>query len=150
MELVAGTLGGLAFGAAGGYLLLQSCLAEAEGLEALACIFSGLLGYAIGLPIGSTIGVNAAGALLGVRGNLILSFLGAIGGELLGTGVFVLAVSLSGDLPETLGLIIVFGVVPLLSSAGATLGFNAGARLAEPMETSMELEVPISAPQLAP
>jgi len=126
-ELVAGTVGGAAFGVGGGVLLLFSCLAEAEGFGALACIGAAVIGYVAGVPVGATLGVNVAGSLSGVRGNSLLSGLGAVGGEALGLGITALIAEGTGGLPEPIGWTMFLGVIPLLSSAGATWGYNVGA-----------------------
>jgi hypothetical protein len=127
-ELIAGTVGGAAFGVGGGAIMLFSCLAEAEGFGALACIGAAVIGYALGVPVGATLGVNVAGSLSGVQGNLLLSALGAVGGEALGLGITALVAQGAGGLPEPLGWTMFLGVIPFLSSAGATWGYNVGAQ----------------------
>ena len=131
-ELLGGTLGGALFGVGGGYLAAVSCLADAQGLGALACIVAAMLGYVAGLPVGVTLGVNAVGSLSGVQGNVLLSALGAVLGEAAGLGLVALVSNAMGDLPEAVGWTLILGAVPFLSSVGATLGYNVGARMASP------------------
>lgn len=130
-ELIAGTVGGAALGAAGAYILASTCRPD-QGLGTLICLAAAaMIGYVIGVPIGSTMGVNIAGALSGVRGNFLLSVLGAILGEAIGIGI----AEVFGEPSESVGVIMALGVIPFLSSAGATLGYNVGAQMA--METQV-------------
>lgn len=135
LELVAGTVGGAGFGLAGAYLAAAACLAQAEGWEGFACIGFAVLGYLIGVPVGSTVGVNIAGLLFGVHGNVLLSALGAIGGEVAAIGFAALIVGVADGLPESVNIAMFLAVIPFASSAGATLGFNVGARAA-PLPTN--------------
>ena len=128
-ELIAGTLAGAASGVAGAYLFAVSCVAHAEGWAALACFAAAALGYIVGVPVGSVVGVNVAGSLSGVRGNFLLSVLGGIGGGAVGLGFAGLLAKVFDGLPESASLAIFLGVVPFLSSAGATLGYNVGAQM---------------------
>ncbi len=135
LELIAGTVGGAGFGLAGAYLASVACLAQAEGWEGLACIGFAALGYLIGVPVGSTVGVNIAGLLSGVHGNVLLSALGAIGGEVAAIGFAALIAGAADGLPESVNIAMFLGVIPFASSAGATLGFNVGAQTA-PLPTN--------------
>ncbi len=136
VEILGGTLGGAAFGVAGGVIAFVTCIGEAQGFEALGCAILAVFGYMIALPIGSTLGVNVAGSLAGVQGHLFLSALGAVLGEGVGLGIAVLVINAFEDLPEPLGWGLFLGVVPLMSSIGSTLGYNVGARVRPPNETS--------------
>jgi hypothetical protein len=127
-ELIAGTVGGAALGVAGALILSHACLAQAVGWEALACIGAVALGYVIGVPIGSTVGVNVAGSLSGVQGNVLLSALGAIGGEFVGLGFSIIFSPLFEDSGST-GVFAALVVIPFLSSVGATVGYNVAAQM---------------------
>lgn len=149
LEILGGTLGGAAFGVAGGAIAFVTCIGEAQGFEALGCAILAVFGYMIALPIGSTLGVNVAGSLAGVRGHTFLSALGAVLGEAAGLGIASVAINAFDDLPEPLGWGLFLGVVPLMSSLGATLGYNVGARVRPPSEAS-ETPVPRAAYALTP
>lgn len=136
VELIAGTLGGATLGIGGFLVAFSTCAADVEDVEgwgaigaAIACAAFGVLGYAIGVPVGATAGVNLAGSLSGVQGNFLLSALGAVGGDIVGLGLSGLVASMSEEMPDALAALLVLGVVPLSSSAGATLGYNVGARM---------------------
>jgi len=128
-ELIAGTLGGAVVGVGSGYAATVACASQAEGWAALACIGYGVLGYLIGVPIGSTVGVHLAGSAWGIDGNTWLCVLGAVGGE---AGGLLIASGISSlyddDPPEAFLVFSFLGVTPFASSAGATWGFNVGAR----------------------
>jgi len=119
-EFLAGTLGGYAGAALGAYTLSWAfSLGGATGWDALARVILGaFLGFAGGTIVGSGLGVIAAGSLLGVEGNVGLCFLGAAAG----TGV-VFGIGIALDIPET-----VLPFAPPIAAAGATAGFNVGAR----------------------
>lgn len=118
-EFLAGTLAAYAGGIIGAYTLSAAFAAGAQGWGALAAaILGAVLGYTGGTILGSSLGVIGAGALLGVEGNVGLCFLGAAGG----TGVMV-GIGLAFEFPET-----VFLLAPPVAAAGATAGFNVGAR----------------------
>lgn len=136
LEVLGGTLGGAAFGVAGGAIAFVTCIGEAQGFEALGCAILAAFGYAIALPIGSTLGVNVAGSLAGVQGRVLLSALGAVLGEAAGLGIAALVINAFDDLPEPLGWGLFLGVVPLMSSVGAALGYNVGARVRPPGEAA--------------
>ena len=129
-ELAAGTLGGAVLGVGGAYVATVACASEAEGWAVLACIGYGVLGYLVGVPVGSAVGVHVAGSAWGVEGNTWLSLLGAVGGEagglLSSSGLGALG---GEEPPEALQIVSLLGLTPLASSAGATWGFNVGARL---------------------
>jgi hypothetical protein len=93
--------------------------------------------------------VNVAGSLASVQGHIFLSALGAVLGEAAGLGIASLVINAFDDLPEPLGWGLFLGVVPLMSSAGATLGFNVGARVRPPSEAS-ETPFPRAAYALTP
>ena len=133
-ELAAGTLGGAVVGGGTAYLAAAICAADADGWEALACIAYGALGYVVGLPIGTTVGVHIAGAAWGVDGNTLLSVLGAIGGEAGGLLITSGLGALQDDPPEAFQVLAFLGLTPLASSAGATWGFNVGATLSRNSE----------------
>lgn len=118
-EFLAGTLGGYAGAAIGAYTLSWAFSLGATGWDALARVILGaFLGFAGGTIVGSSLGVIAAGSLFGVEGNVGLCFLGAAAG----TGV-VFGIAIALDIPET-----VLPFAPPIAAAGATAGFNVGAR----------------------
>lgn len=132
-ELFWGTLGGVVF-SVGGFLgtfalCMASVSAEDEaGWAALGCALLAIYGYAIGMPIGTTLGVSWAGARAEVQGSVWLSALGAVLGEALGLGIFIgIADALKG--PDELLISLVVGFVPFMSALGATLGYNLGAKV---------------------
>lgn len=138
-EVVAGTLGGAVLGVGSAYVATLACASQAEGWAALACIGYGVLGYLVGVPVGSTVGVHLAGSAWGIEGNTWLSVLGAVGGEAGGLLVASGLGALSGDEPpEALQVVSLLGLTPLASSAGATWGFNVGARLSTERESRLD------------
>ena len=128
-ELAAGTLGGAVVGVGTAYVATAVCASQADGYAALACIGYGLLGYLVGVPVGATVGVHWAGSAWGVEGNTWLSALGAVGGE---AGGLLIAGGLGAlyedDPPAALIAVAYLGWTPFASSAGATWGFNVGAK----------------------
>jgi len=118
-ELVVGTLTGYAGGLAGAFLLTAALTTGAEGWGVLgAAILGTVLGYTGGAALGASFGVAMTGWLLGVEGNIGLCFLGGAGGAGLVFGVGV-AVELQP----------LFWLLPPAAAAGATAGFNVGARV---------------------
>ena len=146
-ELFWGTLSGIGIGVGGTLLGFAIAAPICSGIttgagDPLSGLFAniicmgigGTIGYVIGVPVGTTVGVNITGELSGVKGNLPLSILGAIGGE--GVGVVVSIpvsqVPLVNLLMSTVG-------IPFLSSAGATLGYNLDAQMVQETENSVGL-----------
>lgn len=118
-EFLAGTLGGYAGAVIGAYTLSWAFSLGATGWDSLArVIFGAFLGFAGGTVVGSSLGVIAAGSLLGIEGNIGLCFLGAAAG----TGA-TFGVGISLGIPET-----ILPFAPPLAAAGAIAGFNVGAR----------------------
>ncbi len=118
-ELVGGVLGGYAGGALGALALSWALSVGYTGWEALARVIVGAyLGFFGGSIAGASLGVIGVGTLLGIEGNVPLAVLGAATGTGLSFGI-----GFSLQVPE---MVLPFG--PLLSAAGATAGFNVGAR----------------------
>lgn len=118
-ELVMGTLAGYAGAVTGASVLVAVLTAGAEGWGVLgAAILGTVLGYTGGAALGASFGVMTAGSLLGVEGNIGLCFLGGAGGAGLMIGLRVAT--------EFQPL---FWLLPPAAAAGATAGFNVGARV---------------------
>jgi len=118
-ELVMGTLAGYAGAVTGASVLVAVLTAGAEGWGVLgAAILGTVLGYTGGAALGASFGVMTAGSLLGVEGNIGLCFLGGAGGAGLMIGLRVAT--------EFQPL---FWLLPAAAAAGATAGFNVGARV---------------------
>ncbi|MCX7750232.1 MAG: hypothetical protein N2320_01490 [Candidatus Bipolaricaulota bacterium] len=119
LEFVGGAVGGYAGGALGALALSWALSRGYTGWESLVRVILGAyLGFFGGSIAGASLGVIGVGTLLGVEGNVGLTVLGAAVGTGLSFGIgFTLQV------PEA---VLPFG--PLLSAAGATAGFNVGAR----------------------
>lgn len=136
LELLLGTLGGAAGGVLGFFGGFTLCMASGEdstGWGSLFCALLGVYGYAAGVPVGATLGVNLTARAMGVEGSLLGSVLGAVVG--FGAGVLVLtAVYEASQGDDTLLLGTAVTVVPFLSALGATLGYNVGARVRTPEE----------------
>ncbi len=121
-EFLAGTLGGYAGAVIGAYTLSWAFASGATGWDALArAILGAFLGFTGGTVVGSSLGVIVAGSLFGIDGNIGLCFLGAAAG----TGV-ALGIGISLQIPEN-----VLPFAPPLAAAGATAGFNVGAKARE-------------------
>ncbi len=119
-EFLAGTLAGYGGAFVGAVTLSWAFSAGATGWDALGrAILGAFLGFAGGTILGSSLGVITAGALLGIEGNVALCFLGASGG----TGV-AFGLGLGLGIPET-----ILPLAPPIAAAGATAGFNVGARV---------------------
>ncbi len=140
-ELLIGTIGGAALGFGAAFALGEICLSQTTGLDSIGCIGAFILGYMMGVPTGSIIGVNWAGSQSGVEGNLFLSILGGIGGSALGmlTATTVNA-AFEESASEVVSLALFLGVAPFMASLGATWGFNAGAELAPAQESLLGTE----------
>ena len=118
-ELVMGTLAGYAGAVTGASVPVAVLTAGAEGWGVLgAAILGTVLGYTGGAALGASFGVMTAGSLLGVEGNIGLCFLGGAGGAGLMIGLRVAT--------EFQPL---FWLLPPAAAAGATAGFNVGARV---------------------
>lgn len=87
-------------------------------------------GYAIGVPIGATIGVALIGYFSQVSGNLWLAAVGAVVGEAVSIPPLLYASSLlQGQVDANVFMgTSIFLVIPVASSLGATMGFNMGVR----------------------
>lgn len=128
-EVLGGWLGGVGGGIGGfflGFFLCLGSLGDAPGLAGLGCLVGGGgLGYLIGTPVGSTLGVSIVAALNGVQGNLLFGFVGGVAGE--GAGILTVAtlagIGLDSDFDGGAYLV----GVPLVSALGATLGYNVDA-----------------------
>lgn len=122
LELVGGTVGGYAGSALGALTLSWAFSRGATGWDALArAIFGAFIGFAGGTIVGSSLGVIAVGSWMGVEGNVGLTFVGASAG----TGA-MLGIGFALELPET-----ILRLAPPVAAAGATAGFNTGARVRE-------------------
>jgi hypothetical protein len=116
---IAGCIGGGALGFAG--LMGGMIIGAEEGCYELGCgMGEGLIGLTIGHTLGSAIGVY----LVGNIGNETGSFLATLGGSILGGGLGLTFVFLSGELLP----------FPLLvcPPIGATIGFNLTRRYKSP------------------
>lgn len=119
LEFAGGTLGGYAGAALGAMTLSWAFSLGATGWDALArTILGAFVGFAGGTILGSSLGVIAVGSWMGVEGNIGLCFLGAAAG----TGA-TFGIGISLGIPET-----ILPVAPPMAAAGATAGFNVGAR----------------------
>lgn len=119
LELIAGTVGGYAGAFVGATALSWALSRGTTGWESKwRAILGGFLGFYGGTVVGSSLGVIAAGSLLGVEGSVGLAFLGAAVGT---GGMFGLAFSL--HITETL-----LPFTPVVTAAAATAGFNVNAR----------------------
>lgn len=122
LEFLGGTVGGYAGGLWGRWLFPGPSPQGATGWESLVRVILGAyLGFFGGSIAGASLGVIGVGALLGVEGNVGLAVLGAAAGTGLSFGI-----GFSLQVPEA---VLPFG--PLLAAAGATAGFNVGARARE-------------------
>lgn len=119
-EFLMGTICGYAGGVGGAYFLAWMFISGAETLgEALGyAILGALLGFTGGTIVGASLGVMGAGWWLGIEGNVGLCFLGATAGTGVAFGI---------GLAFNLGEITLF-LTPPMAAAGATMGFNVGAR----------------------
>lgn len=118
-EFLAGTVGGYAGAAVGAIALSWAFSTGATGWDALArTILGAFLGFAGGTIVGSSLGVIAGGSLMGVDGNMGLTFLGAAAG----TGV-MFGIGIGLQIPEA-----ILPLAPPVAAAAATAGFNVGAR----------------------
>lgn len=118
-ELIAGTVGGYGGAFLGATTLAWVFSLGSTGWESLVLVIVGAyLGFYGGTVVGSSLGVIAAGSLLGMEGNVGLTFLGAAVGT---GGMFGVAFSL--QIPETL-----LPFTPVIAAAAATAGFNVNAR----------------------
>lgn len=121
-EFLGGTLGGYAGAALGALTLSWAFSLGATGWDGLArAILGAFIGFAGGTIVGSSLGVIAVGSWMGVEGNIGLTFLGATAG----TGA-MLGIGIALQIPET-----ILPLAPPVAAAGATAGFNAGARVRE-------------------
>ena len=126
LEFLAGTAGGYAGAALGAYTLAWAFAAGATGWDALGrAILGAFLGFTGGTIVGSSLGVIAAGSLLGIDGNIGLCFLGAAAG----TGI-AFGIGIAFNISETS-----LPLAPPIAAAGATAGFNVGARAREGGDT---------------
>lgn len=133
-EVMGGWVGGIGGGLGGFFLGLFLCLqgmGDDNGYGALVCVFSGGgIGYLLGTSIGATAGVSIVGGMNNVQGNVLLSFLGSAAGT--GGGVLSVAALSGSEFGENLDGSLFFFGLPLLSSIGATLGYNVDARVVIP------------------
>jgi len=129
-EVLGGWLGGVGGGIGGFFLDFFLCLGSLSddvGLAGLGCLVGGGgLGYLIGTPVGSTLGVSIVSALNGVQGNLLLGFVGSVAGE--GAGILTVATLAGIGFDSDLGGAAYIAGVPLVSALGATLGYNVDAK----------------------
>ncbi len=118
-EFLVGTVCSFAGGVGGAYVLAWAFAAGETGWEAFGrAIVGAILGYTGGTILGASLGVAATGTLLGIEGNIGLCFLGATAG----TGIaFGIGFALNLGDPA-------FFFIPPFAAAGATAGFNVGAR----------------------
>ncbi len=119
-EFLVGTLGGYVGGIGGAYVLAWLFASGARTLgEALGYgILGAILGFTGGTILGASLGVIGTGWVLGIEGNVELCFWGATAGTGLAFGL---------GMAFNWGEIGVFLVSPV-AAAGATAGFNVGAR----------------------
>lgn len=137
LEFLFGVQGAIVGGGVGFYAtywtlsLVQPCppaQPERRACELGASLISLIVGPNLGIPPGATfLGVSVAGALVGVRGNLLLAFLGSMVGTVIGAvlaGHWVIE-------PTDFSLV----VNPVTMAAlGATIGYNIGATVFENTE----------------
>jgi len=155
-ELIGGSVGALGGGVAGGAVGALADILVCPALypgKSLACdVFPGPgagIGYIVGIPVGTVIGVYTVGSMNHAQGNLWLSSLGALVGESVGVGITVLLINLLG---YTFGMIdgidsstaaivsvsaavAVLVVVPVVTALGAVIGYNVGATVEQPPPT---------------
>jgi hypothetical protein len=144
LEFLFGVQGAIVGGGLGFYAtywtlsLVQPCpptQPERRACELGTSLISLIIGPNLGIPPGATfLGVALAGAIVGVQGNVFLAFTGSIVGTIVGTAVagnWVLE-------PTDLSLV----VNPVTMAAlGATLGYNIGATIAPPQESTLTYRV---------
>jgi hypothetical protein len=144
LEFLFGVQGAIVGGGLGFYAtywtlsLVQPCpptQPERRACELGTSLISLIVGPNLGIPPGATfLGVALAGAIVGVQGNVFLAFAGSIVGTIVGTAVagnWVLE-------PTDLSLV----VNPVTMAAlGATLGYNIGATIAPPQESTLTYRV---------
>jgi hypothetical protein len=144
LEFLFGVQGAIVGGGLGFYAtywtlsLVQPCpptQPERRACELGTSLISLIVGPNLGIPPGATfLGVALAGAIVGVQGNVFLAFAGSIVGTIVGTAVagnWVLE-------PTDLSLV----VNPVTMAAlGATLGYNIGATIALPQESTLTYRV---------
>lgn len=133
-EVIGGWVGGIGGGLGGFFLGLFLCLqgmGDDSGYAGLACILTGGgIGYLAGTSIGATVGVSIVGGMNNVQGNVLMSALGGVVGT--GGGVLSVAALSGSEFGEKLDGNLFFFGLPLLSSIGATLGYNVDARVVIP------------------
>ncbi len=131
-EVLGGWLGGIGGGLGGFFLGLFLCLqgmGDDGGYAALGCIITGGgIGYLAGTSLGATLGVSIVGGINGVEGNVLMSALGGLAGT--GGGMLSVAALSGSDLGDNLNGTVFFLGLPLLSSVGATFGYNVDAKRA--------------------
>jgi len=131
-EVLGGWLGGVGGGLGGFFLGLFLCLqglGDDGGYAALGCIVTGGgIGYLTGTSLGAALGVSIVGGINGVEGNLLMSALGGLAGT--GGGMLSVAALSGSDLGNNLDGTVFFFGLPLLSSVGATFGYNVDAKRA--------------------
>jgi hypothetical protein len=144
LEFLFGVQGAIVGGGLGFYAtywtlsLVQPCpptQPERRACELGTSLISLIVGPNLGIPPGATfLGVALAGAIVGVQGNVFLAFAGSIVGTIVGTAVagnWVLE-------PTDLSLV----VNPVTMAAlGATLGYNIGATITPPQESTLTYRV---------
>ncbi len=156
LEFMIGSIGALSGGLIGAFAASYPALPEVEAcrrscrgylcLCGLTVIPYMMWGYAIGVPLGATIGVSLVGYFNGVSGNIMFAITGAVVGEVVGIAISYLALYASSLLQGTAdsGTLMgasVFLVIPASSSLGATIGFNIGARQHTPSPSSWSLPI---------
>jgi hypothetical protein len=153
VEIIGAAAVGTILGITGGYIGGKLY----EGCSGFLCEFDGILiGWSIGYPLGSAIGVYIAGNTGNEIGSFPSTLLGSILGQLGGLGGVAIAIALAGEgegegegeLAVGLGGVLFFVGSPI----GATIGFNLTRRYKSPpsSETAlinfrdgqMRLEVP--------
>jgi hypothetical protein len=144
VEVASGTVGAVAGGFIAAYavsgvnpfqLFFLPC---GEGLGSLICgayKAMAFLGFLIGVPVGSTLGVGIAGSFNHVRGNILLAFGGAIAGEALGFSVLNAASGLLSGFSGEGRVLVILSTLVLSTVLGTTYGYNINATL-EPVVLS--------------
>lgn len=153
LEFMIGSIGALGGGLIGAFAASYPALPEVESCQrscrgylclcGLNVIPYMMWGYAIGVPLGATIGVSLVGYFTRVSGNIGLAVAGAIAGEVVGIYLALYASNLlQGRVDSnTFMWTSAFLVIPASSSLGATIGFNIGAYQHTPSPSSWSLPI---------
>ncbi len=144
LEFLFGVQGAIVGGGLGFYAtywtlsIVQPCPTtqpERRACELGTSLISLIVGPNLGIPPGATfLGVALAGAIVSVRGNILLAFAGSVVGTIVGA-----AVAGNWVLEPTDFSLVVNPVT--MAALGATLGYNIGATIAFPQEPALTYRV---------